>query len=77
LGINGFLARAPIFGYDSFRASAPALGRQVDEGGIEMANHGMDGKSIALDRDIFFRSLIRELAGTLEELLGAKKRAVL
>jgi hypothetical protein len=37
-----------------------------------MSHEASDQKSIPLDRDIFFRSLIRELAGVLEEIVGIK-----
>ena len=38
-----------------------------------MEDHGVDQRSIPLDRDIFFRSVIRELAGCLEEIAGLKE----
>lgn len=38
-----------------------------------MAEENLEQKSIELDRDKFFRSLIRELAGSLEEIIGLKE----
>ncbi|MGA2408782.1 MAG: methanogen output domain 1-containing protein [Candidatus Binataceae bacterium] len=38
-----------------------------------MPDHTIEESSIPLDRDIFFRSLIRELAGTLEGIVGLKE----
>ncbi len=38
-----------------------------------MSDHTVDQKFIPLDRDIFFRSLIRELAGALEGIVGLKE----
>ena len=37
-----------------------------------MSHEASDQKSVPLDRDIFFRSLIRELAGVLEEIVDMK-----
>jgi hypothetical protein len=38
-----------------------------------MSHEASDQKSIPLDRDIFFRSLIRELAGVLEEIVSIEE----
>ncbi|MGH7915025.1 MAG: methanogen output domain 1-containing protein, partial [Candidatus Binataceae bacterium] len=38
-----------------------------------MSDHTVDQKSIPLDPDIFFRSVIRELAGTLEGIVGVQE----
>lgn len=38
-----------------------------------MSDQSIEQKTIALDRDIFFRSLIRELAAALEGIVGIKE----
>lgn len=38
-----------------------------------MSDHSIEQKSVALDRDIFFRNLIRELAGALQGIVGLKE----
>jgi hypothetical protein len=35
--------------------------------------NSFESSAIALDRDVFFRSVIRELAGTLEHLIGLEE----
>jgi hypothetical protein len=37
-----------------------------------LAFHAIHEASVPLDRDVFLRTLIRELAGTLEEVVGLK-----
>jgi predicted ArsR family transcriptional regulator len=40
---------------------------------MEMPQETLEQKSIDIDRDTFFRSLIRELTGSLEEIIGLKE----